>query len=222
MVGGTGPGVPAYFDEEAQRTVAEAALAAARTQVGERISTSLVARGNPWQELLHEATSEPTTLVAVGSHGTGRAPRHPGRLDRDASSCTRRRARCWSRARQGRTSRSRIVVGIDGSEQSAAAFSVARELAERFGAELWPVVAHGGKGVDDEAIAAMVDYHREDQEGEPVPALVAAAADADLLVVGSRGLHGLRSLGSVSERVAHQARSSVLIVRRGDDADTPG
>ena len=44
-------------------------------------------------------------------------------------------------------------------------------------------------------------------------ALLAAAADADLLVVGSRGLHGLRALGSVSERVAHQAHSSVMIVR---------
>jgi nucleotide-binding universal stress UspA family protein len=48
---------------------------------------------------------------------------------------------------------------------------------------------------------------------EPVAALVATAAGADLLVVGSRGLHGLKALGSVSERVAHQAHSSVLIVR---------
>jgi nucleotide-binding universal stress UspA family protein len=32
-------------------------------------------------------------------------------------------------------------------------------------------------------------------------------------VVGSRGLQGMRSLGSVSERVAHEARCSVLVVR---------
>jgi nucleotide-binding universal stress UspA family protein len=31
--------------------------------------------------------------------------------------------------------------------------------------------------------------------------------------VGSRGLHGLRALGSVSERVAHDASCSVLVVR---------
>jgi nucleotide-binding universal stress UspA family protein len=43
--------------------------------------------------------------------------------------------------------------------------------------------------------------------------LVDAALCGDLLIVGNRGLHGLRALGSVSERVAHGARSSVLVVR---------
>jgi nucleotide-binding universal stress UspA family protein len=46
-----------------------------------------------------------------------------------------------------------------------------------------------------------------------VDALVDAAADCDLLIVGSRGLHGLAALGSVAERVAHRARCPVLIVR---------
>ncbi len=36
---------------------------------------------------------------------------------------------------------------------------------------------------------------------------------ADLLVVGSRGLQGARALGSVSERAAFRADSSVLVVR---------
>jgi nucleotide-binding universal stress UspA family protein len=47
----------------------------------------------------------------------------------------------------------------------------------------------------------------------PVDALVDAADDCDLLIVGSRGLHGLAALGSVAERVAHRARCPVLIVR---------
>ena len=38
-------------------------------------------------------------------------------------------------------------------------------------------------------------------------------AGGDLIVVGSRGLHGLRALGSVSERVAHGAKASVLVAR---------
>ena len=107
----------------------------------------------------------------------------------------------------------RIVVGIDGSPQSAVAYATARRLAIRFGCDVWPVVAHGGDGVDRQRVAAIVDYHHEDLPDEPVTALVAASADADLLMVGSRGLHGVKALGSVSERVAHRARCSTLIVR---------
>jgi nucleotide-binding universal stress UspA family protein len=43
--------------------------------------------------------------------------------------------------------------------------------------------------------------------------LLGAVEPSDLLVVGSRGLHGIRALGSVSERVAHKAPCSVLVVR---------
>ena len=50
-------------------------------------------------------------------------------------------------------------------------------------------------------------------DAKPVQALVQASQSVDLLVVASRGLRGLRALGSVSERVAHQAVCSVLIVR---------
>jgi nucleotide-binding universal stress UspA family protein len=46
-----------------------------------------------------------------------------------------------------------------------------------------------------------------------VDALVDASHEADLVVVGSRGLHGVQALGSVSERVAHRAVCSVLVVR---------
>ena len=54
-----------------------------------------------------------------------------------------------------------------------------------------------------------------------MPALVEASRDADLLVVGNRGLHGLRALGSVAERVAHQAACSVLVVRAAPTETMP-
>ena len=107
----------------------------------------------------------------------------------------------------------RIVVGVDGSVESAAAYAAARYLAERFDAELHPLVAWGGKGVNERLVAAITDGEHEDRPEAPAHALTDAAERADLVVVGSRGLHGLRALGSVSERVAHSAACSTLVVR---------
>jgi nucleotide-binding universal stress UspA family protein len=50
--------------------------------------------------------------------------------------------------------------------------------------------------------------------GDPADALleVAAQENADLIVVGNRGMHGVkRVLGSVPNKVSHHARCSVLI-----------
>ncbi len=66
--------------------------------------------------------------------------------------------------------------------------------------------------------------------GNPADAIVAAAetARADLVVVGARGLGTFERvlLGSVSERVLHNASCPVLVVRSGPGAgdlkDTPG
>jgi nucleotide-binding universal stress UspA family protein len=51
--------------------------------------------------------------------------------------------------------------------------------------------------------------------GPPSTVLTEAAAGADLVVVGARGLGSLRSLllGSVSQHVAHHAACPVVIVR---------
>ena len=192
---------------------AERAVAGAKTAVGTLASPATkVVRGFAWDELLAEIEAEQATLVVVGSHGQGRLN---GVLIGSTTTEIVHKAPCSvlvARTADERFPR-RVVVGVDGSPESAAAFAVARRIVDRFGGELWPVVAHGGKGVDKERVAAIVDYHHEDLQGEPVGALVAAAADADLVVVGSRGLHGFKALGSVSERVAHQAHCSTLIVR---------
>lgn len=56
-----------------------------------------------------------------------------------------------------------------------------------------------------------------EEKGHPVEAIVRIAdwENADLIVMGSRGLHGLKEffLGSVSQGVLHHAPCSVLIVR---------
>jgi nucleotide-binding universal stress UspA family protein len=109
-----------------------------------------------------------------------------------------------------------IAVGVDGSTASLAAVEEAQKLAERFGAEIRFIAAHDDKADLGRAREAVPDLVHDDRDA--VDALVAAGGDADMVVVGSRGLHGLRSLGSVSERVAHKAPSSVLVVRRPEPA----
>lgn len=65
--------------------------------------------------------------------------------------------------------------------------------------------------------AKVTHLTRSMPTGHPAREIVAAAAsfDADLVVVGARGLGGMKRLllGSVSERVLHHARCPVLIVK---------
>jgi len=104
-----------------------------------------------------------------------------------------------------------IVVGVDGSSPSRRALDVGRELSDRLGVPLRALAASGGKPVRWEGLREIEDLQWTEQG--PVPGLVEASAGADLLVAGSRGLHGLAALGSVGERVAHRAHCSMLIVR---------
>lgn len=111
----------------------------------------------------------------------------------------------------------RIVVGLDGSWPSLSAFAVAAELSERLGSALKVVTGTGGKIVDTGgAWSARVDAW---EPGHPVVVLLDQSIHADLLVIGSRGLHGVRALGSVSERVAHRADCSVLVVHSPEPDD---
>ena len=170
---------------------AEAALDQALLILGDRAERRSL-QGLPTPELLAEVGKVDATLLAIGSHGHSRASEivlggTAGELLHKAP-CSVLVARETVDAQRFPRS---IVVGVDGSANADAAREVADGLARRFEADL--------------RVLNSLKH--------PVDELVAASSDADLLIVGSRGLHGLRALGSVSERVAHQARCSVLVVR---------
>ena len=176
-------------------------------------ATRTFVAGEPVKTLLDAIDEHSATLVAVGFGGHHRAV---GIMVGTVGTTLLHQAPCSVLvARPPRDDRpfpASIVVGVDGSPASLAAAGVAQGIAERFDSELAIVTATGAQQVDMEAVHELTPYVIVDP-GKPVDVLVGLAEQADLLVVGSRGLHGLKALGSVSERVGHRAPCSVLVVR---------
>jgi nucleotide-binding universal stress UspA family protein len=190
---GFGAGVAAkqlHREAEAAHEAAAAALA------GVPGANARLVHGLAPDRLLAEATAGGADLLAVGAHGHGRAA---GILvESVATTAVRLSPAAVLLARADRPAGSGVVVGTDGSPPSLRAIEVAQAIAAERDVSLREVEAPRGRAVGT---------------------LLAAAADAGLLVVGSRGLQGLRALGSVSARVAHRARCSVLVVRDPCAAD---
>jgi nucleotide-binding universal stress UspA family protein len=118
----------------------------------------------------------------------------------------------------------RIVLATDGSTSAAQAAEVAARIAGRHGAATMVVSPGLPAEIERRHIAGHTALLTRATGTEPVladsaddgPAGIVQAAGAfgaGLIVMGARGLRGLRALGSVSERVAHVAPCSVLVVR---------
>ncbi|HEU6446402.1 MAG TPA: universal stress protein [Gaiellaceae bacterium] len=197
----------------AEQLLTDARVALERATDAVEPTTSALLTGRPAPALLERMRRHGATLLVLGCHERRRSP---GLAFGAVGSVLLREAPCsvlvarrdsWPEGYP-----ERIVVGVDGSPASVRAVEVARSVCDRFGSRLTLVVALGGKLREATAvIRAYPDAVVEDRA--PVDALVSASRSADLVVVGSRGLHGLRALGSVSERVAHRAHASVLVVR---------
>jgi nucleotide-binding universal stress UspA family protein len=132
---------------------------------------------------------------------------------------------------EGRRFGDRIVVASDGSESSRSLVDVAGRLAGPHGADVTLVhalgrdpIKHGDLGERERVLqeqeqmlaraCAPGTSELQIKPGRAAGTIVSAAseADASVVVMGSRRLDGLRALGSVSRRVAHQAGCSVLLV----------
>ena len=134
-----------------------------------------------------------------------------------------------------------ILVGVDDSPAAAEAVRWAAREATLRGASLhivhaWdlprfagfedsPVTSSGLQAESKRILDRLTDQAAEGQpgleivgvsvEGAPAAELIAAAGEADLLVVGSRGEGGFKGLllGSVSHQCALHAPCPVVIVR---------
>jgi nucleotide-binding universal stress UspA family protein len=137
-----------------------------------------------------------------------------------------------------------IVVGTDGSDPAERAVREAIRIAARDGAQLHVVTAFHDQAMYRERIASgatTVNINLQDvgdnvaaravreaeaagvkvtshvHEGDPAEAILDTASEqnADLIVVGDRGLSGVQRflLGSVSQKVSEHAACNVMIVR---------
>ncbi len=138
---------------------------------------------------------------------------------------------------------SRILVALDGSDRAPGVFDAAVELAARFRALLrpfravmvppeFPAAAAGSR--PDPLASHLIETAEEElaelvsdapagflveppivRIGQPWRLILAVAdeIDADLVVVGSHGYHGLdRILGTTAARVANVSSRNVLVV----------
>lgn len=199
--------VVAQLGEEADRARAVAAeIMRARPNC-----TTEVVRGDAKTVLRHVCVGHDATLLALGGRSSSR---FLGMMAGEtASTLLHDAARSILLARPGEGTQwepRRILVGLDGSEHSLEALSIADDLAARLGSAIEVVAATGGKPLEREGTWA--DRVTEWDPRHPYAALRDRSAMADLVILGSRGLHGVRALGSVSERVAHGAHCSALVV----------
>jgi nucleotide-binding universal stress UspA family protein len=147
----------------------------------------------------------------------------------------------------------RILLATDGSEDAVTATRAAVDLANRSGSELHVVHAfefispreymsvalrlrppsgfrQQGQGVLDEQVERVEEAggtvaSAQVRMGSPLDQILYASEeiDAGLVVIGRRGLGGVRRLllGSVSEGIVHDARRPVLVLREEESAWPP-
>jgi len=132
----------------------------------------------------------------------------------------------------------KIVVAYDGSEPAKRALERAADMAGdgdqmvvvaaaephlrtgiEVGAHLDPSEVEQRRGDLEEAQQFLtergIDAEAVEGQGDPGAFVVEAAKDADLIIIGSRGLNPVQRLllGSVSSKVVHRAACDVLVVR---------
>lgn len=133
-----------------------------------------------------------------------------------------------------------IAVGADGSDHGRAALKWAAHAAVAYGLPLTvlhaapdaqgePTVVEDPKGVLGEAVELArscepsLEVRALQMPEAPVPSLLTASNNAEVLVLGSRGLEGFQGLllGSTTQHVAPHAKCPVVVVQSGFEGGRP-
>ena len=189
------------WDGQIRAAAREARLLAERELADVPGAQTKLVTGHAASCLIAAAKAIDADLVAVGAHGHRRIP---GLLVGSVAARVVRDAPCSVLIAHGDRPLDHfpqtITVGVNGSAASDEAATIAEALA----------VAAGGAEV--QRIAAT---------GSAPHSLIEASRASDLLVLGTRSLHGLHALGSVAERVAYAADCPVLVVRAAATSSSP-
>jgi nucleotide-binding universal stress UspA family protein len=236
------PAAPAAAPDGEARRAAEEALAP-----GAQLARDLMAGGEvrpvaaagPPARAVCERSGD-AEMVVVGSHGSGGMPGLPmGSVSIQVAAKARGRVVVVRGTWQPVPDHAPlpVVVGTDGSPESASAVAFALEEAALRDTDLIAVCALADEAgllgtagrirQDFEELIARrqkdhpgVNVRRQVSEGPARAALREAAAAAQMIVVGARGRGGIEGLplGSVSLAVLTSARSPVGVVHAGDSA----
>jgi nucleotide-binding universal stress UspA family protein len=99
--------------------------------------------------------------------------------------------------------------------------TVVKEVDDAFAGHAASVAADGAERAQAAGLRADAVSTQDDSNVAETLAEIADQRDASVVVVGSRGLSGLKArlLGSTSESVLHHCRRPVLVVREDQDED---
>jgi nucleotide-binding universal stress UspA family protein len=205
--------------------------AAARIADDGPVPETVATSGSPWREIRRVAQDREADLVIVGSHGRTGLKRF---LLGSVADGVKNHAECPVLIARKAPPPKQVLIPVDGSVDAATAAQVGLRLAWALGAGA--TFVHVVPGPEFLAMtdayedlarkAADADLPQWKERGVATVLKVgnvaqaileeAEARGADLIVMGStgEGAYEGTQIGSVSNRVAHQASASVLLTRK--------
>ncbi|WP_187776177.1 universal stress protein [Antrihabitans cavernicola] len=184
--------------------------------------------GKPEEELLRVATEQPETLLVVGGRGLTKAS---SRVSGSVSNRLSHHSPADVLFAQGplRESGARVGLTTDGSVTSRLAVRRGLELALALGATPHVVTVAKDQGEGERLMGASlgelgIDVPDVTPERDiligvlPAKALIDAASNYDIMVIGNRSMSGpSRLLGSIANKVTHGVEGNLLLVNTSSE-----